>query len=140
VNGGASFYGPGVYQSHLASVSISYAGSVNQWVGSGNAVAYRNSQFHAGLQVLALCENVPGVALKQVAPTEWTQQDLTGLVVRSLMIVKQPFEWDVVQQPPVKIPSVEDCLGCIAEKLNGLQRPERPWHENRRDRRYSHKK
>jgi hypothetical protein len=65
--------------------------------------------------VLALVENIPGGALNKVAPEEWTQQDLDGLIVRCLILVRRPFQWDLEQQPPKRIPTLDECLAWFAQ-------------------------
>jgi hypothetical protein len=114
---GASTFGPGVYQSHLSEVSISYAGGENPGVQARNTVSYANSRFGNRLLVLALCENVPGPLLRQVAQSEWTQQESDGLIVRGLFVVKQTFNWDLVQRPPSRVPTLQHCLRYLAERM-----------------------
>jgi hypothetical protein len=109
---GADTFGPGVYQSHLSSVSIWYC--AGQSFGASNAHLYKSSVLPASLTVLALVENIKGPLLNQVADVEWTQKDLDGLVVRCLLIVKKEFEWNLVQKPPAKVPTLDECLDWFA--------------------------
>jgi hypothetical protein len=121
INGGASYFGPGVYQSQFSSLSIGYAGSQNPTLGAQNAISYANSRFGNNLLVMALCENVPGPNLRQVAHDEWTQQEPDGLLVRALFIVKQTFEWNLVEKPPSRVPNLRDCVRFFAERMAGVE-------------------
>jgi hypothetical protein len=115
INGGADYFGPGVYQSQFSALSIQYAQSANPSLGATNTSTYAGSKFGANLTVLALIENVKNPLLKQVAADEWTQQDVGGLIVRCLLIVKQSFQWDLVSDPNVKVPSFNTCMKWLAD-------------------------
>jgi hypothetical protein len=104
-----------VYQSQFSELSIGYANSVNPQLGAHNTSTYAASQFGRNLVVLALIENVKNPKLKQVAPDEWTQRDVGGLIVRCLMIVKQQFQWNLVAGPPAKVPSFTTVQKWIAD-------------------------
>jgi hypothetical protein len=114
---GADTYGPGVYQSQFSHVSISYAGSANDGLGARNTSKYVGSQLGKNLIVLALCENVKGKMLKQVAGDEWTQRDLKGLIVRCLLIVKEQFNWDLVADPKADVPSFRTVQRWMTEQI-----------------------
>jgi hypothetical protein len=107
---GSDTFGPGIYQSQFASTSIAYSMSGGDPV---NTHRFKNSRFPKVMTVLALVENVKGDLLKQVAPVEWTQRDLDGIIVRCLLIVKSQFKWDVSVNPPQFVPDFRDCLSHI---------------------------
>jgi hypothetical protein len=115
INGGADYFGPGVYQSQFSQLSILYAQSINQALGATNVSTYAASQLGANLIVLALIENVKNPLLKQVAHDEWTQQDVGGLIVRCLLVVKKQFQWDLVADPKAELPSFATCMRWVAD-------------------------
>jgi poly [ADP-ribose] polymerase 6/8 len=111
---GSDTYGPGVYQSNQSSVSIWYATrSGEAFLNENN---YKHTSLPAKMRVLALCENVKGPQLAKVADAEFTQQDLDGLIVRCLMVVKNDFAWDPYEQPPKRVPSLHDCLAYLGQR------------------------
>jgi hypothetical protein len=112
---GADTYGPGIYQSEQSAVSTGYASGVNPALGAKNDSHYKNSKFGGGLLVMALCENVTGPLLRHVASGEWTQQDLPGLMVRCLLIVRNWFQWNLLENPNPRVPSFVECRRWIAE-------------------------
>jgi hypothetical protein len=115
INGGADYFGPGVYQSQYSGVSINYTGSINEELGAVNDSRYAASQLGDSLTVLALIENVENPLLRQVAPDEWTQQDVGGLIVRCLLVVRTRFDWDLVADPKAELPSFATCMRWLAD-------------------------
>jgi hypothetical protein len=85
--------------------------------GNVNVNNYQNSKLPKAMLVLALCENVQGPLLKNVAPAEYTQGDAEGLIVRCLMVAKENFIWDPYAEPPKHVPSLSECLSYIAERV-----------------------
>jgi hypothetical protein len=59
---------------------------------------------------LALIENVKNPLLRQVAQLELTQQNIRGLIVRCLLVVKKQFEWNLVDDPEAELPSFATCM------------------------------
>lgn len=102
-------YGDGIYQSNLSSYSLPYCYcGLNQ---------YRNSTLPKNLQVLSMTENAltPG-CLNNPIQYEYTQTDERACIIRSLMVVNQQFSWDIVQNPPKHIPSLDDVLKVLSKK------------------------
>jgi hypothetical protein len=114
---GGPWFGDGVYQSNESAVSLGYAsGTIGHTGQNTNANNYQKSQMPKLMQVLALCENVPGRLLKNVTRSEYTQRDPDGLIVRCLMVAKKQFAWDPYAKPPEHVPSLAECLAYIAER------------------------
>jgi hypothetical protein len=49
-----------------------------------------------------------------VAPGEWTQQDVPGLMVRCLLVMR-PFDWNLLTNPNPKVPLFQDCQRWLTQ-------------------------
>jgi poly [ADP-ribose] polymerase 6/8 len=112
---GGPWDGNGVYETDESAVAFYYA-TEDETDGDIGENAYVNTKLPKQMTVLALVENVPGPALKQVQPNEYTQQDPEALLVRCLMVVTAEFQWNVYQKPPKEVPTLKKCLSFIASK------------------------
>jgi hypothetical protein len=94
----------------MSSLSIGYAHNY------ADSNKYVHTQLPNPMIVLALCENVIGPLLRNVAQMEHTQQDLDGLIVRCVMIAKVSFAWDPYVSPPAHVPTLPECLAYIGQQ------------------------
>ena len=99
-------HGDGIYQSDLSSYSIPYSYPEEN--------RYKHSSLPKKLQVLSLTENAKTPGLNHPIQNEFTQTDERACVVRALMIVKSNFSWNIVDDPPKYIPSLNDVLRTIS--------------------------
>lgn len=100
-------YGDGIYQSDFSNYSIHYSFSGNN--------LYVNSKLPKKLVILAMTENAKTKGFNKVADCEFTQKDERACIIRSLMVVKSDFNWDILSQPPEYIPTLDDVLKVISK-------------------------
>jgi hypothetical protein len=76
---------------------------------------YAASRYKGSLSLIGLVESVKGSGLGTQGPQVFTQTDLQGLMLRCLMIIRQPYAWDMVADPPKQVPTLQRCLQYIAK-------------------------
>jgi hypothetical protein len=92
--------GSGVGQSESSDMSLLYVMMISRKGGVITESKYAGSILGNELYVMFLCENVKGSLLKQVGDGEWTQRDVSGLMVGCLVLYWRKYSTGTWSQSP----------------------------------------